>query len=453
MGAKSSDMNRRDMKKLFVSVGLAAAGVASVHAQYAPDAPPDNSKIWALSGTLRGFYDDNYTTTPQKQSSVGFEVSPSFSLNEALQQTEIGIRYTYGLYYYQKRQDDGQNPIDQTHQFDLWLDHAFTPRWEARVSDSVIVAQEPALLANGGNVSVPTRVEGNNIANYGTIKLNTDWTRLFSTTLTYNNTFYDYEQSTYTQTPAIPIFSPASVNPSLAGALNLVEQTLSLNLNWLAEPETTFFIGYQFGIVNYTGNQLIAYNQPFPYISPAIPLYSDSRDNYSHYGYVGATHTFTENLSGNITAGVQYTTYYNDPNSSSALGPYGSAALIYTYAQGSYAQIGVTESRNATDTVNINSNGQITQDQESTVVYGSINHAITPKLVGTAVANYQYSIYHDGPYDSQSANFVTTGLDLAYTFNQHLSADLGYDFSWYTTVVPGQDYTRNVIYLGVTASY
>ncbi len=62
-----------------------------------------------------------------------------------LQQTEIGLQYTYGLYYYQKRQDLGQNPIDQTHQFDLWLDHAFSARWEARVEDSVVVAQDPAI--------------------------------------------------------------------------------------------------------------------------------------------------------------------------------------------------------------------------------------------------------------------------------------------------------------------
>ena len=28
----------------------------------------------------------------------------------------------------------GMNPIDQTHQVDLWLDHAFTERWQAKLS-------------------------------------------------------------------------------------------------------------------------------------------------------------------------------------------------------------------------------------------------------------------------------------------------------------------------------
>src|ERR1035438_5156867 len=100
------------MKKFFVSLGLAAAGTASLHAAYTPDSQ-DNSKMWSLSATLRGFYDNNYTTTPKKHGSAGVEASPSFSLNMPLQQTEIGLRYTYGLYYYQQRENNGQKPIDQ----------------------------------------------------------------------------------------------------------------------------------------------------------------------------------------------------------------------------------------------------------------------------------------------------------------------------------------------------
>ena len=55
------------------------------------------------------------------------------------------MRYTYGMYYYQERENMGQNPIDQTHQFDLWLDHAFTERWEARVQDTFVVRSGSAV--------------------------------------------------------------------------------------------------------------------------------------------------------------------------------------------------------------------------------------------------------------------------------------------------------------------
>jgi hypothetical protein len=454
------------MKKLIVSIGLAAAGVASVHAAPAP-VSPDNSKMWSLSATLRGFYDDNYNTTPQKQGSFGFEASPTFSLHVPLQQTEIGLRYTYGLYYYQTRENNGQNPIDQTHQFDLYLDHAFTPRWEARLEDTVTMAQEPSLLTPG-LAGTAQRINGNNVANTVTAGLHTDWTRLFSTQLTYANTFYHYENSgasvtgptaaTLLPSPPFPPSTyiggnPGSVQTSYAGTLDRFEHLISLDLQWHVTPTTMALIGYQFGLVNFIGNEPVAIFTPPPYTMPPKIYYSNSRDSMSHYGYVGAQHEFLDNLTGSVKVGAQYTTYYNDPNASSSLGPYADASLIYTYANGSYMQVGLTQSRNVTDTVQLDSNGQITQDQESTRVYGSINHLLTPKVMASAVGSFQYSTFHNGQFNSQSAEFYNLGLNLSYAFTRHFSSDVGYNFDWYTTAVPGQDYTRNRVYLGVTATY
>jgi hypothetical protein len=458
------------MKKLFASLGLAAVGTTGLYAVNGPDGG-DASKSWSLAATLRGFYDDNYYAAHTgKQSSTGFEVSPTFNLNLPLQQTEIGVKYTYGLYYYQKRQEDNQNPIDQTHQLDLWLDHAFSPRLEATVKDSVTVSQDPPLTSVG--TATAQRVNGNNIANTLETSLHTDWTRLFSTALTYQNTFYDYENSGAAIVSGgtfIPNFpssgenyyisgSPDSVNASYAGLLNRVEQSIALDLQWNVSTTTMALVGYQFGLVNFTGNELIAYSYPTYSVSPLIigptkPIYSSSRDNMSHYLYVGARHKFSENLMGNIKAGVQYTTYYNDPSATSSLGPYADASLIYTYAAGSYMQLGLTQSRSATDTVQIDSQGRITMDQETTVIYGSINHPLTSKLLGSLVGHYQYSTYHDGQYNSLSSQFYNMGLNLTYTFTRHFSSDLGYNFDYYTSPVPMQSYTRNRVYLGVTASY
>jgi uncharacterized protein (PEP-CTERM system associated) len=299
----------------------------------------------------------------------------------------------------------------------------------------VAVTQDPLLNAVG--TATPQRVDGNNIDNTLTVGLHTDWTREFSTALNYQNTFYSYENS-----------GGNALNPSYAGRLDRVEQTIGLDLEWVKSRTTTALIGYKFGQVNFTGNEEIAFD---PITS--MSYYSDSRDNRSHYGYVGVRHEFLDNLSGSADLGVQYTTYYNDPSATSSLGPYADASLVYTYAAGGYAQLGVVQSRNATDAVNIDSQGQITQDQESTVVYGSINHPLTPKLMASLVGHFQYSVYHQGQFNDQSAQFYNLGLNLAYAINYHFSADLGYDFDWYTTAVPGQDYTRNRIYLGVTATY
>jgi len=422
------------MKKLFVSVGLVATGVASVHAAFAPDST-DNSKIWSISGTLRGFYDDNYLTTPTKHGSAGLEASPSFSLNVPLQQTEIGVRYTYGLYYYQQRENNGQDPVDQTHQFDLWLDHAFTPRWDTRFEDTVVDAQEPALLTPGAS-PVAQRVSGDNVANTGTFVVKTEWTRLFSTEVTYVNTFYSYQNHNGT-----------ALDPSLSGLLDRDENTIAFDLQWHVAPETTALVGYQYGQVVYLSSEPIA---PAP---GGGVFKGSSRDNRSHYFYVGAQHQFLDNLTASAKVGAEYTSYYADTSAGSEWSPYADASLIYTYAAGSYMQLGVTQSRNATDAVGVNSNGQITQDQESTVVYGSVNHAITPNLTASAVGKFQYSTYNGGQLNDENAKFYNLGLDLSYAFNRNLSADVGYNFDWYTTAAPGQDYTRNRVYLGVTASY
>jgi hypothetical protein len=427
------------MKKLFISMGLAAAGTSGLHAAYSPDMS-DTSKMWNVSASLRSFYDDNYTTVSSgKKSSFGLQVSPKFELNAPLRQTELGIRYIYGLYYYQERDHLGQDPIDQTHQFDLWVDHAFTERWKARVQDSFVAGQEPELLNSPGTPAATLqRVNGNNIVNTAKISLTTDWTRLFSTVLAYQNTYYDYQNS-----------GGNAITPSLAGTLNRDENLASLDFQWHIMPTTTAFIGYSYSQIIYTGNEQIGFD---PFTGNFYT--SSSKDNRSHTGYVGVTHDFLENLTGSATLGAEYTDDYNDPNATTSLNPYAKASLTYTYAAGSSVQVGLTHSRNATVQSAINpTTGQLTQDQESTVVYGSITHQITPKLIASGVATFQDSNYHDGAFNGQSDDYYSVGLNLKYNFDQHFSVETGYNFDDYVSGIPGNAYTRNRVYLGVSASY
>jgi len=431
------------MKKIFVSVGLIAAGTASLQGAYAPDWNSTSGSLWSVSGTLRGFYDDNYDTAPSgaKIGSFGFEVSPQVSLNVPMQQTELGIRYIYGLYYYQERESRGENPIDQTHQFDLWVDHAFSECWQARVQDSFVVGQEPELI--DPNTSLTRRVDGNNIRNTGTITLHTDWTRLFSTEFGYQNSFYDYENSG-------GMVNGPTVNTSLAGLLNRVEQSIWLNLQWQIRPETLVLVGGNFGLANYTGDEPIAINPSV--LGPPV-YYSSDRDSRSYIGYLGFQHAFLPNLSLNAEGGFQYTENYNDPNSSPSLAPYAVLSAVYTYAPGSYAQIGFTESQNATDVVAPDAQGRITQYQQSSTVYASINHKLTPKLLGTVIGRWQHSIYNQGLYNNQGLDYYSFGVNLSYGFTPHFSGEAGYNFDDVTSPIPGDKYTRSRVYLGVSASY
>jgi hypothetical protein len=439
------------MKKLFVSVGLIAAGSASLQGAYAPDWNSMEASMWRASGTLRGFYDDNYATASSgaKQGSLGFEVTPQLELNIPLQQTELGMRYAYGMYYYQKRADLGQDPIDQTHQFDLWLDHAFTERWQARMQDSFVIGQEPELL-DPTNTSRPTRASGNNIRNTGSLTLNTTWTRLFSTSLNYQNSFFDYQEGGITEAD-LAAGDPAS----LAGILNRIEQSVSLDLRWIVGRETTAFLGGSYAWVNYTGNEPIAYN-PIGFFLGNGPLYyySNSRDSRSYFGYFGLQRSMLANLSFIGKAGVQYTDNYNDPLSTTSLNPYVDLSLIYTYLPGSYAQLGFTQTENATDQVALDNNtGRITLFTESSTVYTSLNHKLTPKLLGTIIGRWQHSVFSGGFYNKQANDYYNLGLNLSYTFNPHFSADVGYNFDDLVSKIPGYGYARNRVYLGVTAAY
>lgn len=440
------------MKKFFVSAGLAAIGAASVHADtYAPDVTAmDASKIWSVSGTLRGFYDDNYTTAHNdasgKRASWGFEFTPSLSILVPLQQTELGLRYTYGLYYYQDRENIGANPIDQSHEADLWIDHAFTERWEGKVQDSLTLSQEPSLNATGNNL--PYRVEGNNINNLGSVSVHTEWSMLFSTDLSYQNNFISYQNHGGT-----------AASPSLAGFLDQDDHSIFLNLNYEFRPDLKFLVGYEFILNKYTANEPIG-------AAGLTTFNSSSLDSYSHLVYVGGTYAATENLSATVEAGFQYTDNNDlpsgDSQSQSQVQPYAQVAVTYTYLPGDYVQAGFTQSENSSDTPDPGSNGSLTTYQESSVLYGSINHQITPFLLGSLTGRWQHSVYNGGADDGGSQTQYSLGVNLSYTISPHVSAEIGYNFDYVTAGgnfssasgnSPLPSYARNREYIGITASY
>jgi hypothetical protein len=443
------------MKKLFVSAGLVAISAAALESAMADDVT--SPKYWSVGATLRGFYDDNYDIVNDGRGSFGLEVLPTISFHEPLQQTDMGIRYTYGMYYYGDRQSLGINPVDQTHQVDLWLDHAFNERWHANLTDTFAVGQEPELLNPNPvtSVATPYRVEGDNISNHGGITLLTDWTRLFSTSLAYDNGFFDYQNSgavvDFNNTPPT-IMTAGIAGASLAGILNRIEQDISLDLKWHILPETTAFVGYQFGWVDYTANEPIAVVTPTASFSGIY--HSGDRDNYSHYGYLGLEQQFTPNLSATVRAGASYTDVYSDPLfPSTSWGPYADLSLTYTYMPGSYLQFGFTHDVGATDQVAPDASGRITQYANDSVIYLDVNHRITPKLIATVIGRVQYSTFEGGLASAQDETDYGVGVNLSYAINQHFSIDGGYNFDQVVTQIAGYSYSRNRVYLGLTANY
>ena len=114
-----------------------------------------------------------------------------------------------------------------------------------------------------------------------------------------------------------------------------MEHLFRADLRRQFNPSLVGLIGYQFGIISYTGDDPI---------SPLSPDEGDVRDAYSHYFYVGADHDFNDRLRGSIRVGGQYTDYQEV--SETEVNPYLDASLTYLYRQDSSLQAGKLKSAN-----------------------------------------------------------------------------------------------------------
>jgi Putative beta-barrel porin 2 len=439
------------MKYMLASAGLitlGTVGVQSAHAQFLANANVE--KPWSVSGTLRGFYDDNYNTQPDgpnRVDSFGFEVRPSATLNLPLEQTTLSLSYIYDLKWYEARVS---GKTDQSHDVEVFLNHNFSPRYSLDFQDSFVIAQEPEVIDR--SLSVPTRTDGSNLRNNGTFNFHAEVTELLGLVLGYSNTFYDYAQNAGNQ-------PPTDINPSRSALLDRVEHLVSLNSRWHIMPQTTAILGYQFGAIDYLSGQSIATtgvttNTPTGprFVRNATPVASD-RNNYSHTLYVGGEHSLRSDFFITGQVGASFTDYYNDPATESVWNPYVNISGTYTYMEGGNLTLGFRHSRNATDVASFTTGGSLTQDQESSTLYGTISQKITPRLTGTLTGQYQNSTFLGGTVDGQTDTFYLLGVNLAYQFTRFLSAEVGYNYDQLDSDIALRGFTRNRVYLGVTASY
>ncbi len=407
------------MKKLIKAAGLLTAGAAISTAAFA-EGP------YTLSAGLRGFYDDNIFTgnnkvdidgdglaDQRKQSSFGFEVTPGVRFSVPLDNTTLSAGYTYGLRYYEDR--PGRS-YDQFHLADVKVDHAFNERYKVSLFDNFAVAQEPEQVGSspGAPNSQLLRAEGSNLRNTAGVDFTAALASQWSAVLGYRNSYYDYEAQQF------------------GDFLDRIEHLPSLGLRYQLDPKTVTSLNYQYGDNNYkTANE---------------------RDSRSHYFFAGVDHSFTARLVGAVRAGAQMIEWDNAQGGqrADATNPYIDANLTYAYSEGSTAQLGVRHGRNATDLVGV-------LDQQSTLVYGSINHQITARLRASLVGQYQNAEFVgvvDGVgADGSSENFVSLGFTLNYQINTYLSAEAAYYFDRLSSKIDLRDYDRNRVFVGVRATY
>jgi len=441
------------MKKFVASVGLVAIGASGIESASAQAlVGPDATKPWSVSATLRGFYDDNPATLPngfsvpagKHKETFGFEFNPSAALVWSVEQTTVNLGVLYSLKYYDHQPINSTGHTDQSFALNAGVTHAFSEQTSFRASDSFVIGQEPDMLRAGNTFSTFQRVSGDNIRNYGTLDLEMQITPQFGIGVGYDNAYYDYKD----RGASIPFIGP--VTPSLAGALNRIENRAHVEAFWRLNPETKLLLGYQFDNIDYTSDELIGGVSLFGTVLD--PFYARERDTRQHTVYVGAEHSFLPELTGTIRAGGSYTEYYNYPGADHQYSPYLNAIIKYSYAPQSYVEGGFSYDRNATDVVGGGfSTG--TLDAESGVVFVDLTHRITPFLFATATGQYQNSKYHGGTFDGKDEQYYLAGLDIEYRFTHYFSAHAGYDFDSLQSKDIGRTFNRNRVYVGVTATY
>ncbi|MBC8094907.1 MAG: outer membrane beta-barrel protein [Akkermansiaceae bacterium] len=438
------------MNKIVASFGIAALGASTIPSASAQDLQSAHGKPWAVSATLRGFYDDNINgapSGPNKVESTGFEISPGIGLNIERDQTSIALGYRYSLRYYDKNRfsvmvdhdNDDFTPMvernsghdSHTHSFDGSIHHSFTERYSISLRDSFVVGQEPDLLRGkeGGGANL-TPVPGDNIRNYGSIAFNAVLTPVLDLEVGYNNQWFDYDNS---GTNNNGLFQQ-----SLSGSLDRIEQTAHVETLWRFLPSTQAIFGYQFGMVNHTGDEALTQDDTKEFQE------SSDRDTRSHYLYTGLTHVFRPDLNGSIRVGGRFTDFYNVDRDE--MTPYARASLKYIYAPESFLEGGASYDLSAATRADA-------ATAETANLFVSLRHRIVPKLFGSVTGQIQNLNYIGGDNDGENTLVYTTGINLEYFILPYLSTHIGYNYDAVNTDVENSDYSRNRVYIGVTATY
>jgi len=447
---------------MITTAGLAALGAASVAPSMAQDAMV-NQKPWSVGASLRGFYDDNYLTLPKvlrdrpgfDDGTFGFDVSPSVAVNLKHDQTTFGLSYLYTFRYYADRERPRD---DQSHQVNLKLSHAFNERFTLDVKDSFVIAQEPAILDPTISVTLPSRAEGDNMRNFGTIQANASILENFSVNGGYSNSYYDYQQdakdvvSNQIASGIARGLTPAQAAAQADGAgswssvLDRMEHLFFVYGNYQVLPKTTVSLGYEFGITDYTSKDLL--------FTVGGTRYSGSvRDNRSHFVTLGVKQHLNPQIDVSAKVGAQFVQYDNQTLFNDTTSPYAEGSARWGYMEGSSLQVGVRHQRLATDVRLIG--GLPNADQEATTIWVSVNQAITAKISAIIMGQYQHSAFGGstpGAAEPKDDIFFA-GATLAYQFNPHIAAEAGYTWDRLDSDSPLRSYSRNRIYVGTRLNY
>ena len=413
LGCFECGFSDKAMNKKIITLGVAAIGVAGVQAA-------DAGKVWEVTASLRGFYDDNYTTSPDQlaEESWGIEVSPgiNFTLGEGTDM-EFSAGYAFGMRYYEDRGGDNE---DYGHELGISLDKKFSDTSVLLLSNGLVVAQEPEIL-NGGT---PLRIEGDNLRNTFAAQYRRILSGSTGVEIGYGNSIFDYEEEYH------------------SSLLDRSYNEVSLDV-FYGMAETEYYAGYRYSSTDFEGDVLQV---------PGLVFNPAARSNHAHAGYVGARHQLDKNILANVRAGVQNVDYYDFdlmpgliPEDESS--PYVDARMEWEYAEGSKLVAGATLARGATDLQ--------AADQEISSVYAQLLHKISGRVHGTLTGRFQDAEISGGGerLDGKEESLLLLGASLTYAVADNIWAEVSYNYDELDSDVPYRSFERNYLSVGIGTTY
>ncbi len=413
LGCFECGFSDKAMNKKIITLGVAAIGVAGVQAA-------DAGKVWEVTASLRGFYDDNYTTSPDElaEESWGIEVSPgiNFTLGEGTDM-EFSAGYAFGMRYYEDRESDNE---DYGHELGISLDKKFSDTSVLLLSNGLVVAQEPEIL-NGGT---PLRIEGDNLRNTFAARYRRVLSGSTGVDIGYGNSIFDYEEEYH------------------SSLLDRSYNEVSLDV-FYGMAETEYYAGYRYSSTDFEGDVLQV---------PGLVFNPAARSNHAHAGYVGARHQLDKNILANVRAGVQNVDYYDFdlmpgliPEDESS--PYVDARMEWEYAEGSKLVAGATLARGATDLQ--------AADQEISSVYAQLLHKISGRVHGTLTGRFQDAEISGGGerLDGKEESLLLLGASLTYAVADNIWAEVSYNYDELDSDVPHRSFERNYLSVGIGTTY
>ena len=380
----------------------------------------DAGKVWEVTASLRGFYDDNYTTSPDElaEESWGIEVSPgiNFTLGEGTDM-EFSAGYAFGMRYYEDRESDNE---DYGHELGISLDKKFSDTSVLLLSNGLVVAQEPEIL-NGGT---PLRIEGDNLRNTFAARYRRILSGSTGVDIGYGNSIFDYEEQYH------------------SALLDRSYNEVSLDV-FYGMAETEYYAGYRYSSTDFEGDVLQV---------PGLVFNPAARSNHAHAGYVGARHQLDKNILANVRAGVQNVDYYDFdlmpgliPEDETS--PYVDARMEWEYAEGSKLVAGATLARGATDLQ--------AADQEITSVYAQLLHKISGRVHGTLTGRFQDAEISGGGegLDGKEESLLLLGASLTYAVADNIWAEVAYNYDELDSDVPYRSFERNYLSVGIGTTY